>query len=183
MPDLLTGDDLGQLFVSFQRTARRLEPRDAYSSPQEDEAVRRFVAGEEIDVSWRQFWLDLVDESLSAGKRFERVRVVADPPTAYQRYGLWSSQFNVAAGEDIRYLGRDQANALDLPDHDFWVFDSAQVALLYFSADHRFVGAHLIAEPAVVRQHERWLDTAFEHAVPYQEYVGRSGARRRPNGA
>lgn len=174
MPDLLTADDLQRLFASFQRTARRLEPRDAYASPQEDEAVRRFLAGEEVDVSWRGFWLELVSGAVSAGKRFERVRVVADPPTGYQRYGLWSSQFNVAAGEDIRYLRRDRANALNLPSHDFWVFDSAQLAVLYFSADHRFIGAHVVTELAVVRQHERWLDTAVEHAAPYQEYLERS---------
>lgn len=180
MPDLMRAEELGHLFVTFERTARRLEPRDAYSSPQEDEAVRRFKAGEEVDVSWRGFWLDLVREATAAGKRFERVRVVADPPTDYQRYGLWSSQFNAAAGEDICYLTRVQADDLDLPGHDFWVFDSAQVALLYFTADHRFVGAHVIVEPAVVRQHERWLSVAFEQAVPYQEYLDRRSAAGGP---
>jgi hypothetical protein len=59
------------------------------------------------------------------------VRVVPEPPTEYLRFGLWLAQFNAGAGEDVRYLTRDQANRLDLPAHDFWVLDAERLALLY----------------------------------------------------
>ncbi|MEU9102121.1 DUF6879 family protein [Streptomyces sp. NPDC048361] len=53
------------------------------------------------------------------GKRFERVRLVDDPPTDGQRYLLASGLGNVDAGEDIRNLVRADAERLGLPDGDF----------------------------------------------------------------
>jgi hypothetical protein len=59
-----------------------------------------------------------------------------------------------------------QANAFDLPAHDFWLFDDARPALLYFTGDDRPLGAQLMTHEAVVRQHAEWLATAVSHATP-----------------
>ena len=102
--------------------------------------------------------------------------------TAFLRHELAQCEHNVAVGEDIRYLVRDEANALDLPDHDFWVFDDERVALLYFTADDRLLGAQIVTEPAVVAAHVHWLDLATRHARPYQQYVAEDPSRVRPPG-
>ena len=44
------------------------------------------------------------------GTRFARVRVVSLPLTDYSRFGVWCAQYTNGAGEDIRYLTRDQAH-------------------------------------------------------------------------
>jgi hypothetical protein len=71
-----------------------------------------------------QSWLNLVRETTGQGRRFARVRVVSLPLTDYSRFGVWCAQFTNAAGDDIRYLARDRAVRENLPEHDYWLFDS-----------------------------------------------------------
>ncbi len=186
MAELITGEAFGQLFRSFRHSARRLETRDRYGDPDEDEALARYLAGNPDDPDYlasRDHWLHgTVGNAVAAGRRFARVRVVPEPLTPYLRFGLYHCQFNVEAGEDIRYLERDRANALDLPDHDFWLFDRERLAMLWFTDDDRLLGAQLVTEPAVVHQHARWLDVATAHATPYRDYLGAAPARARPPG-
>jgi hypothetical protein len=137
--------------------------------------MQRFLGGQRDDPEYqasRQGWLDdVVRVATVAGKRFARVRVVREPPTSYQRFGMRSARFNVEAGEDIRYLGWQQANGLDLPAHDFWLFDEARLALLYFTADDRLLGAQVVPDERVVQQHAEWLELALAHAQPFADYV------------
>jgi hypothetical protein len=186
MPSIITGDDFNALFTTFDHTARRLEARGAYNVESEQASLERFLAGQEDDPEYqrsRSGWLtDVVGAGTDAGKRFARVRIVREPPTDYQRFGMRNARFNVEAGEDIRYLTRDQANALDLPAHDFWLFDEARLALLCFTADDRLLGAHVITDETVVRQHAEWLGLALKRAVPYTEYVSRALTLRAPPG-
>jgi hypothetical protein len=185
--DLITGEAFGQLFRTFLRSARRLEARDRYRDPDEDEAFARYLAGSPEDpgyVASRDYWLnDTVRAAVEAGQRFTRVRIVPEPLTPYLRFGLYHCAFNVDAGEDIRYLPRDQANALDLPDHDFWLFDEQRLALLWFTTDDRLLGAQITTEPAVVRQHTRWLDLAEARATPYRDYLAADPAGVMPPGS
>jgi hypothetical protein len=180
---LITGEEFGQLFQSFKYTARRLEGRGRYNDPEEEVALQRFLNGQAEDqeyVADRDYWLDgTVRPAVAAGKIFQRVRLVADPLTQYQRFGLRNCRDNVAAGEDIRYLTRAEANRLDLPDHDYWLFDG-QLAMLWFTHDDRLLGAQWVADQEVTQQHEQWLNTALNAAAPYGEFLAADPSRDRP---
>ena len=108
--------------------------------------------------------------------------MVPERLTEYLRFELWLAQFNVGAGEDVRYLTQDQANPLDLPAHDFWVLDGERLALLYFTADDRLLGAELITDLVVVARHERWMDQAHPAGIPYRDYLAADPGRDRPRG-
>jgi hypothetical protein len=97
------------------------------------------------------------------------VRVVSVPLSDYSRFGLWASQFTVAAGEDIRYLRRDQAAGL--PDHDYWMFDSRTVVRMNFDDQSVFMGAELIDDPADIVQHNYWRDAAWHTAVRRDDFA------------
>lgn len=45
MADLITGEAFGQLFRTFEHSARRLETLDRYRDPEEDDAFARYLAG------------------------------------------------------------------------------------------------------------------------------------------
>ena len=69
------------------------------------------------------------------GRRMERVQVVSEPHSDHTRFGLALAAHNTAAGEDIRYLPRNQAAGLDPPGDDFWLIDSTTPLILRFGDD------------------------------------------------
>lgn len=167
----ITGDEFSQLFRSFDHTAFRLEARGRYDADYENESLRRFLAGEPDDLPWIQNWLTMIREITAEGKTFHRVRVVSIPLTDYSRFGVWCAQFTNGAGEDIRYLVRDQADALDLPHHDYWLFDSSKLVRMHFDDSDAFLGAEIIHDSADVVRHSYWRDAAWHHAVKRDDFA------------
>jgi hypothetical protein len=170
---LLIGEDLERLFTTFAHTAYRLEVRERYGVGYETVPVRQFLAGEPVDLSYMERWLALMTALTNDGKRIERVRVVSQPFSDYTRYGLWLCDRNVKAGEDIRYLDRQRAG--DLPNHDYWLFDSSRLFLMHFDETDDLLGAELVEDPTVVVQHCLWRDAAWHYATPYVEYLKVAG--------
>lgn len=169
-----SGQALSDLILGYQHTAFRLEQRDdRYSDPEEDEPFRRFLAGEPATVTgWNDEWEEMLRRRTADGQRMTRVRIVAEPHTDYTRFLLDLARINVPAGEDIRYLSRDRAKDLDLPHEDFWLIDSAKVAIMRFAEDNTLLGADVTDDPAVVVKHCYYRDVASHYAIPYREYVG-----------
>jgi len=165
------GPDFADLFHAFGHTAFRLEVRDRYDESYENESLRKFLAGEPDDLSWMQEWLAMIRGHAAAGRRVGRVRVVSMPLTDYSRFGVWCAQFTNGAGEDIRYLTRDQAQAEHLPDHDFWLFDSRTLVEMHLDDRGRFLGAEVIEDPAVIVQHNYWRDAAWHRAVRRDDFA------------
>lgn len=101
------------------------------------------------------------------GKRFERVRIVDDPPTDGQRFLMYRARLNTAAGEDVRWLPRRDAARLGLPVVDFWLFDSGTLVTLRFDEDDEILGVTVTAEPADVVVACQVRDAARHYARPY----------------
>jgi hypothetical protein len=166
------------LLNSFEHTAFRLEVRDRYNEPDEAEPLAKYLAGDRDEPAWLREWLDLVRGASATGRRFARVRVVTVPLTDYTRFGVWCSQFTTTAGEDIRYLPRDQADNDGVPRRDYWLFDSRTVVRMNFDDNDVFLGSELISNPAQVVQHNYWRDAAWHRAVRRDDFasqhIGRS---------
>jgi hypothetical protein len=173
------GPEFRQLFHTFEHTAFRLEARDTYDVTYESESLRRFLAGEPDDLPWMQSWLDMLREATAAGRRFARVRVVSMPLTDYSRFGVWCAQFTNAAGEDIRYLPRDQADRQGLPNHDYWLFDSSKLVRMHFDDSNVFLGGEVIDDTAVIVRHNYWRDAAAcHHAARRDDFAKQQGVGR-----
>jgi hypothetical protein len=124
-----------------------------------------------------QDWLSMVRQASAAGKRFARVRVVDLPLSDYNAFGLALSAQNNAAGEDIRYLVRDQAAAL--PGHDYWLFDSRKLLRMHFDdGDDRFTHSEIVDEPSEVVRHNYWRDVAWHHAVRRDDFASQQRIER-----
>lgn len=113
----------------------------------------------------------MIREATAAGRLFARVRVVSVPMTDYSRFGLWGARYAREAGDDIRYLTRDQAKAAELPGHDYWLFDSRKLVKMIFGEDDRFTGAEVIEDPSAIAQHNYWRDAARHHALIPDEFI------------
>lgn len=169
MGEKLTGDDFNHLFRYFTDTACRLEVQPAYAVTDERESVCEFLAGEPRPVTEFPFyaaWLDQIRAVTAQGRRVERVRVLEEPPTDYQRWEMWSGQYNIAAGEVIRYLPRSRALQIGLPVvDDWWLFDSQHVATMRFGPHGEPLGGEIISGPEIVARHRDWWDLAVRHST------------------
>lgn len=125
-----------------------------------------------------QSWLDMIQDAAAAGRRFARVRVVSLPLTDYSRFGVWCSQFTGGAGEDIRYLVRDQAQAAGLPDQDYWLFDSCKLVRMHFDDADRFLGGELVGDTAEIVQANHWRDAAWHKAVRRDDFASKQAVGR-----
>ncbi|WP_245667646.1 DUF6879 family protein [Actinomadura macra] len=160
-----------QLFHSFEYTAFRLEARDSYDASYENESLQKFLAGEPDDLPWMQSWLDMLQEATAKGRRFARVRLVTLPLTDYSRFGVWCAQFTNGAGEDIRYLPRDEAQAAELPSYDYWLFDSSKLVRMHFDDSDVFLGGEVIEDASEIVKHNYWRDTAWHHAIRRDDFA------------
>ncbi|PUB31949.1 hypothetical protein C8K30_101469 [Promicromonospora sp. AC04] len=169
MTDLIPiGPEWRNLFETFEHTAFRLEVREAYNVPSEHEPMRRFLAGD-ANPDWLSDWLVDIRKDTDDGKVYRRVRVVSLPLSDYSRFGLAFSNYNNDAGEDIRYLLRDNAN--ELPTFDYWLFDSRTAAKMHFGDQDNLLGFELIEEPAVVVELNYWRDAAWHRAMTRDEFA------------
>jgi hypothetical protein len=159
-----------RLFVDFQHAAFKLEVRRSYGIPSEDAPFQEFLRGADPGIEWLRPWLDLMKSQTSTGKRVERVRVVDERPSDYLRFEMSVTPHNLDVGEDIRFISRSDAKKFDLPDYDFWLFDSQRVVFLHFTDDDRFLGFTTTEDTANVLRHCRWRDAAWTRASTFGEY-------------
>ncbi|MFW5420569.1 hypothetical protein J0910_28545 [Nocardiopsis sp. CNT-189] len=170
MPELVPFDEIDYFFDGgFEHTAWRLETRTGYASDKAEPDYQDFLrTGETPDDSDNPWFAD-VRRMVAEGKRYERVRLVDDPPTEGQRYLLSNARVNIAAGEDIRYMWRSDAQRHGVDLTDFWLFDSRTLARFHFDGD-RTAGMELITDPAEVLRACQIRDAAWHHAVRYEEF-------------
>ncbi|MEK8172672.1 DUF6879 family protein [Streptomyces sp. M19] len=164
-------EEFGALFSKFEHTAWRLETRRRFASDETADTYRQFIETGKTEIDLNVPWCVNVRAQTEQGKRFERVRLVDDPPTIGQLYLLENAKRNCAAGEDIRNLSRAEADRLRLPAEDFWLFDSRLAALLNFDDDDNLIDVELITEPAEIVRYARIRDAAWHHAIPYADFA------------
>jgi hypothetical protein len=177
----INAQELDRAFTRFEYTAFRLERRESYAGTSYDSSrFARWLEGHlpelDPDVPWKR----RVRAATAEGRQFARVRVVSEPWSDYTRYALWQAMQNIAAGEDIRYLSRQQAEAACLPaevwEHDYWLFDSSLLVVMHYDeATDGLSRCEVLDDPAVIVQHNNWRDAAWRNALPRDEYVRQVG--------
>jgi hypothetical protein len=165
------GEDFSGIFDWFGQSAFRLETLDHYAMEYEEEAVQRFLAGEPRDTAYIDGWLQRVRAAVGGGRRVQRVHVVSEPLSDYLRFEITGYRLNVEAGEDVRILPRRTTDGLDLPDHDFWLFDDRQVVRMRYDGNGAFLGAELADDQGSAERYRAWRDATAGAAVPYDRYI------------
>ncbi|MBT8228531.1 MAG: hypothetical protein HKP61_00890 [Dactylosporangium sp.] len=157
----------------FERSKRafHLELRDTYNVEQEREPLRTWLAGIPDDFAWRRDWLSFVRRETDRGVQIQRVRVVNEPPSGYQRWARSLDPQNIDAGEDLRYLPRRLTDGIEFPLEDLWLFDDNHLLWSLFQPDGGAGGFAVEDDPAALAQCIRARDQTWPRAVPYAQYV------------
>ncbi|WP_406138653.1 DUF6879 family protein [Streptomyces sp. NBC_01089] len=163
-----------ELLADCRESAVHLEMRDHYDDPDEAPRVTAWRAGHRPDpgnrASWWRPWLDMVAEAVGRGVAIRRSRIVSEPVSEYTRY-LYDGTFtNISAGEQIRWLPRQQASDIALPGNDFWLFDGHLVRFGYFSGEGIYLGDEVTDEPAVAKLCGEAFESVWARATPHEDY-------------
>lgn len=166
----LTHAGFADLLSGFRESWFKFECQPAYVIGAEREAFGRFEQDGTLlppsAFGWWRNWLDGVAQQARAGKVIQRVRVLDEPPTAYQRYLLAVSHWHQEAGENLGYLPRSRAVRLGLPMEDDWsLFDGTKVAVTRFTSAGLVAERELITDPAAVSRYSTWRDLALWQAT------------------
>ncbi|SCE57420.1 DUF6879 family protein [Streptomyces sp. CB02613] len=166
-------DEFEGLFRTFSHSAWRLETRRRYASDEATDTYRQFVETGRVEWDESDPYCELIRSRTTQGKRVERVRIVDQPPTTGQLYLLNNAKRNSGLGEDIRNLRRADADRLQLPAEDFWLFDSRLAARLRFDDGDHLVDVELITEPDEIVRYSVVRDAAWHHAVPHEAFAAK----------
>lgn len=172
---LLGADQFRRKLATAKRRAFHLETRDEYLTETEEPSLAAFRQDETIDPggSWFDGWAQQVIAATERGIAMERARIVSEPHTLYTRYLLALTPHNVAAGEDVRYLPRQDADPRDAASEDFWLFDDDAVTFSTFDERGYWVGAVWTDDPAIVAHAVDVRDRVWSAATPYAEYLAK----------
>lgn len=170
-PRILDPETFAGMFENFRHSAWHLEMRKGYAVDRATDTYAQFARGEAPAWDMNSDWARTISAKTADGAHVGRVRIVDNPPTEGQRYLLAHAEHNAELGEDVRNMWREDAYAVNLPDEDFWIFDSHIVTLCLWDDDDNLTGVELITEPARVNQYNRLRDVAMHYATPYKDFV------------
>jgi hypothetical protein len=166
----LEGEAWSRYFQGFQASAFRLELRQVYTMPDEEEDLAAFAQGQLPPPGYHYGWLDTVADAKRQGKSMRRVRIVTRPLSSYTKWEfVWGFAWNAKAGEDIRILDVTDGQGPELPDHDFWLFDDTTVVKLLYRPNGTQIGRELVEQPDLAA-YLAWRDAAWQASVPYTDY-------------
>jgi hypothetical protein len=169
----VTGDELNDLYHSCTRYAWRLEARDVYGVPEENDRLQAWLAGRPLPRSdSKDAWKELTSGAAAAGRPFARVRMIGRPLTDYTRWEYEVYSDNISAGEQVRVLERDWLTDADRNNplwlEDFWLFDDEIAVVQNYGDDGSYLGPTRAADPAPYVALRR---RALELSVPYSDFT------------
>jgi hypothetical protein len=133
----------------------RVETLDGYVSAGDEPHYTRWGQGLAVEVNdaWAA-WLDQIAADRAAGKIRRRVHAMSEPLSRHNLFECGEQYTrNSAAGEDIRVLTATPAERAGM--RDFWVLNHAEVAVMEYSDDGKFLHAWHPADP------EPWVHLAW----------------------
>lgn len=162
--------ELEQLFKAARSDVFRLETRDNYVAPGEQEELRAFLEGRPFPLADPATvpWLANVQKRTKAGVRWRRVHVVQQPLTEYLKFEFYGYQENINAGEEIRIADRSSDEALQGLYEDFWLFDHDVVILMKYDNSGRLIDTERINGTS---RYTDIMNHALSHSLLLEDYV------------
>ncbi len=152
-------------------SAVHLETRDAYEPDDPDWLDWRDGHHFDPAARWAD-WFAMMRETTARGVRVRRARIVSEPVTEYVRYEYdVTASFNIASGEDVRWLPRDRAVGLLVPAIDLWIFDEKSVIANHFDGYGGNLRHEQFDDADLAARYTAAFDQVWQRAIPHGEYV------------
>ena len=160
-----------ELFKASHESAVHLEMRDGYMLDDPSFAAWLNDGRFELDDAESREWRAIIRDAVSRGVDVRRARIVSEPLSDYVRFEhAITAVHNIAAGEQVRWLPRRQANGLALPANDFWLFDGGTLIVNHFAGNSDWTGIELDPDPAAIRLCAEAFEAVWSRAVRHEDY-------------
>lgn len=153
--------DINNPFETFEKSAFRVEGLPEYKVEGETEAIQYFKENGRVPDGFGKNWRELVNSNIKSGKKMERLRLLSDELTDYERFEL-QAYWGQGDGENIKIAPRNDYS--DLYQYDFWFFDDKWIAQVNYTEDGTFINFDVrIATDDEIREFTYW-HAVFEGA-------------------
>lgn len=159
------------LLANTLDSAVHLETRDDYGTNPRLEAWQR---GEQVDWNDRESWWhpfhQTIADAVARGVAIRRARIVSEPVSEYIRWEHDTTQGNLTAGEDVRWLPRSEVPDFLVPANDFWLFDGKLLRIHHFAGDGSHVRDELNTDAKTLKLCASVFESIWQRATPHSEY-------------
>jgi hypothetical protein len=135
---IISMEQFGRYFSDFKSSATRIETLPVYTTPDEKEPFDLYLSGAPLPPDRNAEWADNIRRQVASGKYMGRVHIIDHVLNPYLQFEIdWYYAINGAAGEDIRFIFRE-----DVPDlvyTDTWLFDDESVLDLSYDRDGKLL--------------------------------------------
>jgi len=146
--------DINNPFETFQKYAFRLEALPRYLVENEKEAFAAFKESGVLPDSFGLDWSELVSNNVRVGKKMQRLRLLSEHLTDYERFEL-QIYSGPSQGEQIHTGMRNDYQ--DQYMYDFWFFDDKWIAQVNYEDDGTFINFDIrLATPQELQMYTYW---------------------------
>lgn len=174
---MTTTVDFAGILGAARRSAVHLEMRDSYLRDGLDDPdfpAWRDHGQTELTSTDMVAWREFVRGVVSKGVVMRRARIFSTPPTDYIRFEhAVTAGFNLAAGEQVRWLPRRDSVGIAVPTVDFWVIDDETVILNHFAGDGSWdasAGMDVRDDPGLVKLCGEAFEAVWARATPHEAF-------------
>lgn len=179
VPNIIGLDEFDRLFTRFEHTAWRLETPRRYASDEVTGTYAQFLRGEPVDGEGKDAeWCAERCEQTTLGKRFERVRVVDNPPTPGSATCSTTPAATAPSARTSGSSGAPTPNASTSPKRTSGSSTRGWWPRLSFDDADDLVSVALITEPVEVNRYAQVRDAAWHYAVPYETFAANLPAQQ-----
>lgn len=172
VPIILNPDQFGRLFTEFTKSATRIETLPVYTVDEERENFDHYLAGRPLPPDRNEEWTTNIRAAVTAGKYMGRVHIIDHELTPYLQFEIdWYYAVNGAAGEDIRFIYREDVP--DLVHTDTWIFDERTVVDLSYDTEGRLLYINQNDDPARLDQAMAAWREFHARSFPLSELLAR----------
>ncbi|WP_242885369.1 DUF6879 family protein [Actinomadura litoris] len=165
-------EQFGRFFTEFKSSATRIETLAAYSVQEERDNFAHYLSGSLLPPGRNEEWARNIRDSVAAGKYMGRVHIIEHTLTPYLQFEIdWYYAVNGAAGEDIRFIFREDVPAVVYTDT--WLFDDEIVIDLSYDDAGKLLYVNQNDDPERLKQARTAWREFHDRSFPLADLLAR----------
>lgn len=158
--------DFTTLMHSFKTEMFRLERLPQYLVEEEKDGIEYYFEHGILPEGLNQEWYSDVSKAVGKGGRsIQRLRLVSEDLTDYEKFEIAAYQGNLKAGEQISLAKRDSYP--EAPD--FWAFDESYISVMHYKDDGSFLKADIHQPSDEELEMIRFWKKVYKESAPIKQ--------------